>query len=109
MKAYRMELGFTLDQMSRIANVSSLLLGMVENGAVTHPNIAKRIANAYHLTEEECTFLVPRIHRVNDPQYEPDKYKIPDDYWERGFSLYHEPCDEYTKYNYEKSYAWKGR
>lgn len=65
--------------MSKIAHVSPLLLGMVENGAVTHPIIVERIRKAYKLTEIESYELLPVHRRPNSPEYDPDKYKPPED------------------------------
>ena len=60
MHSWRVENDKTLESLSVETGVSSTLLAMIENGGVTHPEIAKRIAKAYGLTKEETLELIPK-------------------------------------------------
>lgn len=59
---------------SKICGVSAGLLRMVEEGAVTHPDIVLIIQKQYGLTDEEAEELLPRNRRPHDSEYEPDKF-----------------------------------
>lgn len=80
MKSWRKRNKVTLEQLSSESGVSRDLIGMVENGEVTHPNIAKKIARVYGLSEIESYELMPDIHRPNSPNYDPKRYveEVPD-------------------------------
>lgn len=69
----RIELGLTLRAAAEKIDISEALLSLVENGHVTHPNIAKRIKRYYKLTNEEYYQLIPENYRPGD-KYEPTKY-----------------------------------
>lgn len=60
-------------------DISPGLLEMIENGDVTHPNIAKRIQELYKLTDEETEELIPENYRTSSKGYDPDKFKDPED------------------------------
>ena len=75
MKDYRRKHGYSIETMSRKSGVSTTLLKMVENGLVTHPNIAKTIAMIYELDEGDAYELMPAIHRPDNPEFDPDRYK----------------------------------
>ena len=79
MKKLRKDRDISLRKMSEWTDVGAGLLNMVENGAVTHPKIVERIRIGYDLTEEEAEELLPKIHRKSSPDYDPDKYKAPQD------------------------------
>ena len=74
MKAYRMEHGYSIEDMKWKTGASEVLLRMLEKGNVTHPKIAKKVGKAYHLTKEEIYELMPENHRPGE-KYNPDKYK----------------------------------
>lgn len=69
----RIDLGLTLRAAAKKLQISESLLDMIENGRVTHPNIAKRIQKLYKLTDEEYYQLIPENYRPGD-KYEPTKY-----------------------------------
>ena len=64
----------TYDTISRKIGVSSGLIGMVENGDVTHPIIVEKLKAFFKLTDEEAEELLPKNRRTHDPEYDPDKY-----------------------------------
>ena len=78
---WRTKHSLSYNQLADISDVSPGLIEMLENGDVTHPNIAKRVAKAYGLTEMESYELMPEIHRPNSPLYDPKRYveEDPDD------------------------------
>ena len=75
---FREDNNIDLKKMSKKTKASIRLLSMVENGDVTHPNIAERIRKAYRLTKEEGYELMPPNYNPNGGKYDPDMYKIPD-------------------------------
>lgn len=75
MVAWREESGLDRKWMAKRIGCSKDLLGMVELGEVTHPAIARRIGEAYHLTELETEELMPKNHRPHGGDYEPDRYQ----------------------------------
>ena len=83
MAYYRELKGIDIPKMSAKSGVSEQLLRMVERGHVTHPLIAKKIQKAYELTDEEVKELVPEIHREEEGLYDPDRYKLPENYYSR--------------------------
>lgn len=87
MKEYRTSHGYSVKRMSERCEISITLLKMIENGMVTHPYIAKRVAKVYGLTDEEAYELMPEIHRPNSPRYDPDKYKMPDDIFSKKATI----------------------
>lgn len=76
MVEWRKERGLELSDLSRRSGISAEILGMVERGGVTHPIIVERISKLYELSDEEGEMLMPKIYRSNDPEYEPDKFKV---------------------------------
>ena len=75
MKEYRKKHGYSIEVMSRKSGASPSLLRLLERGNVTHPVIAQQVGKAYELTTDEIYMLMPAIHRPNDPNYNPGKYK----------------------------------
>lgn len=61
--------------------ISERLIGMLEDDAasVTHPNLARRIADVYGLTDKQYIGLLPENYRPG-PNYDPDRYVIATDY-----------------------------
>ncbi len=57
--------------------ISEVLLKMIENGAVTHPEIAKKIQNTLGLTDLQTEELLPLHRRPHGGDYDPDRYAIP--------------------------------
>lgn len=80
MISWRESNDISLPKMSSKTGISQQLLRMVEGGHVTHPLIAKKIQKAYGLTDEETKYLVPKIHWEEPGLYDPERYKLPDDY-----------------------------
>ena len=75
MKKWREESGITLKQMSTRSGISESLLDLIENGGVTHPDIAKRFVKAYGFPEECVEELIPRNYRKGTDEYDPDRYR----------------------------------
>lgn len=76
---YRNAHNVTQEQMAWKANVPFKIIEILESGGVTHPNIVKRIAKAYELTEDEAEELLPENRRPHHPDYDPNKYVMPID------------------------------
>lgn len=76
MLEYRVNTGVSVRRIARRLGISVGLLDMVENGDVTHPNIALRMQKLYGLTDEETEELMPENYRKSSPKYDPDKYKL---------------------------------
>ena len=74
MKFYRKASKKSFKELADLCECSEGLLRMVESGEVTHPIIASKIAEVFHLTKKEAEELVPEIHRPSSPYYEPDKF-----------------------------------
>lgn len=55
--------GLTINAVSRICEVSELLIRMLDAGHVTHPRIAHRVANLLELTPEQEEALKPEEYR----------------------------------------------
>lgn len=76
MAIYRRTLGLTCQQMARMCQCSEGLLRMIEeDGEITHPNIAARIAAAYKLDVNGYNALVHEDHRADvlpEPKMPPD-------------------------------------
>lgn len=93
MEQYRNEKNISLKTMSHMTGVSSGLLGLIEGGYVTHPDIARKVQKGYELTDEETEMLMPEIHRPSSSRYEPDKFRIT---WEDNNPKvvpYHDPSE----------------
>lgn len=73
---YRNEHYITLEKMSRRVHVSEGLLGNIEDGWVTHPNIVERIQREYGLTDIEAEELLPENRRPSSPNYEPCRFVV---------------------------------
>ena len=77
----------TIKQMADLIGISEGLLRMIEEGAVTHPQIVLAIQNTYTLTDMQAEELLPVNRRPNGGEYDPDRYVLPcDDFM--NFSLY---------------------
>ena len=65
MKEFRKEHGMKREQMAKVCKCSTGLLRMIEEeGLITHPNIASRIAAAYMLNVDGYNDLVADEHRA---------------------------------------------
>lgn len=84
MKQTRLDMHMTFKDMSRLSGASPLLLERIEEGFVTHPDIARRVGSAYGLTEQETEELMPEIHRRSSPNYDPNKYVLEPEYNDKG-------------------------
>lgn len=83
-KEYREKRWFTREQFGKQVGISKYLVGMIEEGDVTHPKIAQRIAEVVGLTDLETEFLMPIIHRSHGEDYEPNRYVHPVDFQMQG-------------------------
>lgn len=65
MIAFRESCGFELETMAKICKCSPKLLAMLEanDAEVTHPKIARRIARAYRLTDEQRVGMLSKLQR----------------------------------------------
>lgn len=68
--------GLTVNAVSKICDVGEMLIRMLDAGHVTHPNIARRIAQALDLTPEQEQSLIPEERR-GKPLPEPVMQKEP--------------------------------
>ena len=50
---------------------------------VTHPLIVDKIAKVLKLTGKQAEMMLPKNYRPNDPEYDPDRYRLDVD-WEHG-------------------------
>lgn len=71
---YRTDYGIDIQTMARQCRISSYLLTILEEGAVTTPKLVPQIAKAYGLTELEAEELMPLHMRPHGGDYEPDRY-----------------------------------
>lgn len=76
MEDFRAERALDLASMAVQCQCSQKLLEMLEarDGEVTHPNLARRIARAYHLNRSQYRSLLPVNHRPG-AEYDPDRYR----------------------------------
>lgn len=81
MVAKRTGWGLTRKNLADEIGISQDLLGMVENGDVTHPNIVEKIKEAYELEDEEAELLLPINRRPNGGKYDPDQYVAQHPQW----------------------------
>lgn len=75
MKKWREENGITLKQMSTRSGISESLLSLIEEGGVTHPDIAKIFVSAYGFPEECVEEIIPKNYRKSDEEYDPNRYR----------------------------------
>lgn len=61
--------------MSIRSGISEALLDLIENGGVTHPDIARRFVEAYEFPEDCIEELIPRNYRKSGGEYDPDRYR----------------------------------
>lgn len=75
MIAYRTQRRLSRYRMAERCKCSERLIFILEEEAgVTAPNIAKRVAKEYGLTELEAEELMPINRRPNGGDYDPDRY-----------------------------------
>lgn len=84
MRKWREANDLSYHEIAEKIGIGEQLLRMVEEGEVTHPKICKKIQKVYGLTDEETKQLMPAIHREGTPEYEPDKFKLPEDYFRKS-------------------------
>lgn len=114
MIAWREGLGLTLKDLSKRSGVSIGLLELIENGGVTHPDIAARICEVYELPQEYAQEFIPKHRRQNTEDYDPDKYKQYEDINGVNFRIWHRKWDEGANYamdmreNVRRRYHKKG-
>lgn len=58
----REKMGISIERMAKMCRVSVGLLRIVEDGSVTHPHIASRIAKQYRLSVSQYNAIVPKQH-----------------------------------------------
>lgn len=77
MIAYRKSKELSIEKMAEKCGISEILLRKLEGDdtCVTHPNIVRRVAKQYELTQEQRIGMLPPNHRPG-PDYDPDRYKI---------------------------------
>lgn len=70
----------TITQMAARCAISTGLIRLLEEDetSVTHPNIARRVGEAYGLSNRRTLMLMPEHHRPGK-NYNPYKYKIEED------------------------------
>ena len=90
--------GLTLETMATRCGVGRHLLEIIENGGVTHPDIAKQIGEGYGLTEKEWTELIPPNRRKGDSQYDPDKFNRESRIDRRRVPIRHAESNEADRY-----------
>ena len=61
--------------MALVSGISETLLDLIEHGGVTHPDIAKRVVEAYGLPEACAEELIPRNYRKGEEEYDPERYR----------------------------------
>lgn len=61
--------------MATRSGISESLLDLIENGGVTHPDIARRFVTAYEFPEDAIEELIPRNYRKGTDEYDPDRYR----------------------------------
>lgn len=76
MVKFRTDYGVSLLDMAKQCKISTYLLDLLENGAVTTPKLVPQIASAYGLSELEAEELMPEHMRPHGDDYEPDRYVI---------------------------------
>ena len=74
MKKWREERQLDYDDISKMIDVGSHLIEMIEQGHVTHPIIARKMQKLYSLTDLEMEELLPENKREHSHEYEPDRY-----------------------------------
>ncbi len=96
MVRFREERKITIALMARRIDVPACILGIVENGGVTHPNFVEKIKAGYRLTDEEAEMLLPECRRPSSPKYDPNHfvYEPPQSFTMRTLPT-REEIDEY--------------
>lgn len=83
----RKEMGFSTKYMALYQyGISEVLLKMIENGAVTHPDIARKIQKVIGLSDLQTEELIPLHRRPHGGDYDPNRYVAPADRFE-NFSI----------------------
>ena len=104
MVLFREERKITITLMARKIGVPPCILGIVENGGVTHPNFVEKIKAGYRLTDEEAEMLLPECRRPSSPKYDPNHFVYePPQSFNIGVPPTREEIDEYLadRYCYE--------
>ena len=71
---YRTDYKISIPSMAQQCHISSYLLQLLEDGAVTTPKLVPQIASAYGLSELEAEDLMPEHMRPHGNDYEPDRF-----------------------------------
>ena len=100
---WRKKHDLTLEHISRASGVSKNLLELVENGSVTHPDIARQIGEAYCLSEDDILELMPKNRRSGREGYDPDKYKLPPSHNGKRMKIVSNPVSVIDLYARENS------
>ena len=66
----------SIPDMAQRCRISSYLLQLLEDGAVTTPKLVPQIAEAYNLSELEAEELMPEHMRPHGDDYDPDRYVV---------------------------------
>jgi len=74
MRKYREKVGASQRQMAIRANCDLRIIEILENGGVTHPNIAKRVAAAYKLGKRDAEKLHPTAKQHEEAVAESIRY-----------------------------------
>ena len=74
MVKYREDHGIDIPTMANRCRISSYLMEILEEGAVTTPKLVPQIAKEYELTDLEAEELMPLHMRPHGGDYEPDRY-----------------------------------
>ena len=70
----RENVGLSIAEMATALGISEGLLRIVEEGGVTHPNIALKIQKRFKLTDLQTEDLMPLCRRPHGGDYDPNRY-----------------------------------
>ena len=70
----RKQRGLTKSEMATRLGISRGLLRIVEEGGVTHPNIAARMQTEYGLDDLQTEDIIPLCRRLHGGSYNPNRY-----------------------------------
>ena len=76
MVKFRTDHNLSILDMARRCRISSYLMEILEEGAVTTPKLVPQIAEAYGLDELEAEELMPEHLRPHGDDYEPNRYVL---------------------------------
>lgn len=60
---------------ANLLGVSVMLMDILEEGGVAHPNLAAKIGKIYKMSNSEIESMMPVNYRKHGKQYDPDRYK----------------------------------